>query len=267
MKIGNKATESRDNVLPLERRENIIEQVSMNRSVKVIKLSKEFGVSEETIRRDLEKLEQKGILKRTYGGAVLAKKANEELPLSSRLRENMESKGIIAQIISRLIQEGDVIMLGTGTTSLELARKISYFKNITVITNSLGVLSEIIQNNEIKVTCVGGNLVRKTLAFVGPTAIKNINSYYVDKVILSCKGIDMIKGVMESSETECDIKRAMVKAGKTVILAIDHSKFNSLSMVSLFSFSDIDIVVTDIQPSKEWTNFFETRGIECIFEL
>ncbi|HHX60551.1 MAG TPA: DeoR/GlpR transcriptional regulator [Epulopiscium sp.] len=254
-------------MLPLERRQNIIEQVSIKKCVKVVNLSKEFGVTEETIRRDLEKLEQEGTLMRTYGGAVMAKKANEELPLSVRLRENKEGKELMGQIISGLIGDGDVIMIGSGTTNLEIARKLNCDQEIMILTNSLGVLSEAVQNNKIKVICVGGTLVRKTLAFMGPTAIKTINSYYVDKVILSCKGIDMEKGLMESSELEVEIKRAVVKSGKKVILAVDHTKFNSLSMVNLFDFSDIDMVVTDVRPSKEWMKFFEKQSIECLFSV
>ena len=256
-----------DNVLPLERRQKIAEQISINTSVKVIDLSKEFSVTEETIRRDLEKLEQEGALMRTYGGAVLVKRTSEQLPLSIRLRENMDGKRLIGQIVSTLIDEGDVIIMSTGTTSLEIARKISCLHNIRIITNSMGIISEVVQNDDIKVICIGGILVRKTLAFVGPTASKTVNGYYTDKVILSCKGIDMEKGIMESSEIEADIKRAMVKAGKTVILVVDHTKFATLSMVRLFDFTDIDIVVTDVKPSKEWITFFKKMNIKCLFEV
>ncbi len=254
-------------LLPLERRRKIIEELAVYKSVKVVDLSKEFGVTEETIRRDLEKLEQEGTLMRTYGGAVLTKRTSEELPLSTRLRANMQGKKIMGQIISNLIEDGDVIMMGTGTTSLEFARKISLFHNITVITNSLGVISEIVQNDGIRVISVGGTLIRKNLAFVGPPAMQTINNYYTDKVILSCKGIDIDKGIMESSEIEADIKRAMVKAGKTIILAVDHTKFSSLSMVKLFDFTDIDIVVTDVEPSKEWMTFFEKMNIKCFYQI
>ncbi len=254
-------------MLPLERRQKIIELISINRSVKVIDLSKAFGVTEETIRRDLEKLEVEGVLMRTYGGAVSVKKASEELPLSIRLRDNMEGKRFIGQIMGALVQEGDVIMMGTGTTNLEFARKISLFHKITVITNSLGVISEIVQNDDIDVISVGGTLVRKALAFVGPSATRTIHGYYTDKIILSCKGIDMEKGIMESSETEAEIKRAMLMAGKTVILAVDHTKFNSRSMVTLFDFSHIDIVVTDVKPSEKWLDFFKEKNIKCLYEM
>ena len=254
-------------MLPLERRQKIIEQISADKAVKVIDLSREFAVTEETIRRDLEKLEQKGILIRTYGGAVLMKRANEELPLSIRLRENMEGKRLIGQIISNLIQEGDVVMIGTGTTNIEFARKISHLHNITVITNSLGVVSEVVQNDAVTVISAGGTLIRKALAFVGPVANTTINCHYADKVIISCKAINTEKGIMESSELEVDIKRAMVKSGKEVILAVDHTKFDSWSMISLFDFRDIDIVVTDMKPSQKWIEFFNKMNVKCFYEL
>ncbi len=254
-------------MLPLERRQNIIERIKIKKSVKIIDLSKDFGVTEETIRRDLEKLEQEGKLKRTYGGAVLSKKPKEELPLSIRLRENMEGKALIGQIIGDLIEDGDIIMIGTGTTTLQFLKNIGSQKNIKVISNSLGIVTEVIQSDEIELIGLGGKLVRETLAFVGSTTLQNIKSYHADKVILSCKGIDMEKGIMESSEIEVDIKRAMVKSGKVVILAVDHTKFNSFYMFSIFDLSVIDIVVTDIKPSKEWMAFFDKMGIECLFEL
>ena len=254
-------------MLPLERRQSIIKQISINKSVKVVELSKEFGVTEETIRRDLEKLEKEGVLVRTYGGAVETTKTDEQLPLSARLRENIEGKKLISDIVAGLVQDGDVVMIGAGSTSLKIARQINKKKNIKVITNSVGVLTEIIQNDNIKVICTGGVLSRDSLSFVGATAMKNINSYYADKVILSCRGISIPKGIMESNETEVGIKRTMIKSGKIIILAVDHTKFNTHAIVTLFGFLEIDIVVTDVKPSKEWIRFFESNNIKCIYKI
>lgn len=254
-------------MLPLERRQNIIKKISIKKSVRVVELSREFGVTEETIRRDLEKLEKEGALTRTYGGAVVITKTDNELPLSARLRENIEGKKLISEIVAGLIQDGDVVMLGSGSTSLKIAREINRKKNIKVITNSVGVLNEIIQNDDIKVICTGGVLSRDNLSFGGSTAIKNINSYYADKVVLSCRGISIPKGIMESNETEVGIKRTMIKSGNIIILAIDHTKFDTHAIVTLFGFLDIDIVVTDIKPSKEWISFFKSNNIECIYKI
>ncbi len=254
-------------MLPLERRHNIIKQISINKSVRVVELSREFGVTEETIRRDLEKLEKEGVLVRTYGGAVHTKKPSGKLPLSARLRENIEGKKLIGKIISGLIHEGDTVMIGSGSTNQKIARQISTHKNIKIITNSVGTLSEVMQNNDIKIICTGGVLSVDNLSFTGSTAMENINSYYADKVILSCRGIDTIRGIMESNEGEVGIKRTMIKCGKTIILVVDHTKFDSYAIVTLFNFKDIDIVVTDIKPCDRWMRFFEDNDIRCIYEV
>lgn len=252
-------------MLPLERRRKIVEQISKDGSVKVIDLSKGFNVTEETIRRDLEKLEQEKILMRTYGGAVIVQRANEKEPFKARLNENLESKERIGQILGSVIRDGDVIMMDSGTTSLQVLQEIGRFKNLTIITNALGIISEMVQYDHINIIGIGGNLLRKPLAFGGPTTARIIASYYADKVILSCKGIDMEKGVMESNEIEADIKRAMVSASKMVVLAVDHTKFNNLSLIRIIEFSKVDIVVTDIKPSKEWMQYFKKMNIECLF--
>lgn len=251
-------------MLPLERRRKIIEHITKNQSVRVIELSKEFNVTEETIRRDLEKLEREGILARTYGGAVLIEKEHDDEPFSVRSRENLDNKKSIGSLVSNLIQDGDIIMMDSSTTSLEVAKGLGNSKNITLITNSMGLSMEMVQYDNIQVICVGGTLRRKSLSFVGPTAREVIQNYYADKVILSCKGIDMEKGIMESNEMEAEVKKAMIDTAKTVILAVDNTKFGTLSMIRLFDFSKIDILVTDTRPSEEWMDYFQEMGIRCI---
>lgn len=253
-------------MLPLERRQNIVEQISANRSVRVIELSEKFNVTEETIRRDLEKLEQKGILKRTYGGAVLTQCGDEERSFTGRSKENVDSKISMGQMASEIVQDGDVVMMDSSTTSLEVAKKLSDHQDLTIVTNSMIILTEMVQYNKINTVCIGGSLVRRALAFNGPIATKNINNYYADKVILSCKSIDMEKGIMETNDLEADVKRAMVATAKTVILVVDHTKFNRFSVSRLYDFSDIDIVITDIKPCEKWLAFFEKNGVECVFE-
>ena len=256
--------ESRGNVLPLERRRKIVELVSANHSVKVIDLSKEFDVTEETIRRDLEKLEREKVLVRTYGGAVLTEKTSDDEPFSIRSRENIDRKKSIGQAISDIIQDGDVIMMDSSTTSLEVAKVIGDSKNITLITNSMGLAMEMVQYDKIQVICSGGTLRRRALSFIGPVTKQSIQNYYADKVILSCKGINMEKGIMESNEMESEVKNAMINTARTVILAVDHTKFDNLAMVRSFDFSKVDMVVTDAKPSKKWLKYFEKMEIECL---
>lgn len=253
-------------MLPLERRRKIIEYINANQSVKVIELSKDFNVTEETIRRDLEKLEKEGVLMRTYGGAVLIEKEHDDQPFSVRSRENIENKKQIGLMLNQLIQDGETIMMDSSTTSLEVAKIIGDSKSITLITNSMGLAMEVVHFDEMQVICAGGTLRRKSLSFIGPTARKGIYSYYADKVILSCKGIDMEKGIMESNEMEADVKKAMIESAKTVILVVDHTKFNTLSMIRLYDLSKVDIIVTDTKPSQEWMVYLEEKKIQCIYK-
>lgn len=256
--------ESRGNVLPLERRRKIAEQVLAYHSVKVIDLSKEFDVTEETIRRDLEKLEKQKVLVRTYGGAVLTEKTNDDEPFSIRSRENIECKKSIALVISDMIQDGEVVMMDSSTSSLEVGKSIGNSKKVTLITNSMGLAMEMVQYDKTQVICVGGTLRRRAISFIGPATRQAIQNYYADKVILSCKGIDMEKGVMESNEMESDVKRAMIATARTVILAIDHTKFDSVAMVRSCDLAKVDIVVTDIKPHKKWLEYFAKMEIQCI---
>lgn len=252
-------------MLPLERRRRIVEQISTNGSVKVIDLSKNFNVTEETIRRDLEKLEQENILKRTYGGAVLEAESGREVPFVSRSERNKVEKIFIGELASSLICDGDVIMVDSSTTSLEVVRKITGLRNLTLITNSVVVTSDMVHHDNIDTICTGGHLLTKALAYTGPLSEKIINSYYADKAILSCKGIGIEKGIMESNELEASIKRAMIETAEKVILVVDHTKFDIYSRIRLTSFYSIDIVVTNSKPSQEWLDFFDKMDIECIY--
>lgn len=255
-------------MLPLERRQNIVEQIAIDRSVRVINLSEKFHVTEETIRRDLEKLEKQGILKRTYGGAVIVEGRDEgrseEVSFMGRSKKNIESKIGMGQKVSEIVQDGDLIMMDSSTTSLEVAKKLINHKDLTIITNSMAILTAMVQYNKVNTVCTGGSLHRNALAFSGPIATKNINNYYADKVILSCKSMDMEKGIMEPNDFEADVKRAMIGTAEVVILVVDHTKFDRLSVARLYDFSIIDFVVTDIEPSEEWMEFFDKMGIECV---
>lgn len=252
-------------MLPLERRRKIIEFITADNSVKVMELSKNFGVTEETIRRDLEKLEKEGILMRTYGGAVLVENNQRDEPFSVRSQENLENKRQIGNLVNDLVKDGDIIMMDSSTTSLEVARKIASTYNITLVTNSMSLSMEMVPYSNIQVICAGGTLQRRSLSFIGPSTRKTIDHYYADKVIFSCKGIDISKGIMESNELEAEVKKAMIDNAKTAILIIDHTKFGALSMVRLYDFNKVDIVVTDIKPSNEWLTFFEEQQIQCIY--
>lgn len=254
-------------MLALERQKHIIELIQREKSVKVIELSKLFDVTEETIRRDLEKIEKQGILKRTYGGAIVTGdnvKDTEDTPFSMRVNENISGKQKIARAVSEMLCDGEVVMLDPSTTCLRVAENIDKKKRLTIITNSISILSELSSHEELNVVATGGTLRKRSLSLIGPTAKENINNYYADKAVISCKGVDLEKGVMDTNELEVEIKKAMIGCAKEIILAADSTKMQRLSMHKLMELTKVDYLVTDQELTEEWKKFCDENNIKQI---
>ena len=254
-------------MLALERQKHIIELVQREQSVKVIELSKRFDVTEETIRRDLEKIEKQGILKRTYGGAIFTNnvvKDIEDTPFSLRVKENITGKQKIAIAVSNMLGDGEVVMLDPSTTCLRVAKNIDKKKTLTIITNSISILSELSTHEEINVVSTGGTLRKRSLSLIGPTAKDNINNYYADKAVISCKGVDLEKGVMDTNELEVEIKKAMIGCAKEIILAADSTKMQKISMHKLMELSKVNYLVTDKELTEEWQVFCTQNNIRTV---
>lgn len=254
-----------DKMLAIERKNEILGILQKEHRVLVAELSQKYNVTEETIRRDLEKLEKEGFVKKTYGGAVLNSNTSMDLPLKIREKTNKKEKLVIARMVSNLVEDGDTIMLDSSSTSLMIARNLKQLKNLTVITNSVEVLIELSGSKGVNVISTGGNLRYSSLSLVGKNAEKMLRNFNVDKVILSCKGIDMLKGVTESNEAEAEVKNMMRTCAKTTILAIDSSKFNKISFVKVLDLHKGDIVVTD-KVEERWLTYFEENEIQLVVE-
>jgi DeoR/GlpR family transcriptional regulator of sugar metabolism len=254
-------------MLALERQKYIKELAQKEKSVKVIDLSKLFDVTEETIRRDLEKIEKEGIIKRTYGGAIYIESSGkdiEDTPFSMRIKENTGSKQKIAMAVSDMLNNGEVIMLDSSTTCLEVAKNIGQNKTLTVVTNSISILTELSAYEDLNVVSTGGILRNKSLSLIGPTAKENIKNYYADKAVISCKGVDLDKGIMDANELEVEIKKAIIGCAREIILAVDHTKMQRISMHRVIELSKIDYIVTDKELTKEWKDFCEKHQIKQI---
>ena len=249
-------------MLAIERRGEIMTLLEQNQSVLVAELSKTYNVTEETIRRDLEKLEREGLAEKTYGGAVLKQSVNVDMPFRVRERTNKEGKSTIASKAIALIEDGDTIMLDSSSTVLGIARCLKQRKNVTVITNSIEVLIELSTAKELTVISTGGTLRELSLSLVGRNAERMLQSFNVDKAFVSCKGIDAAKGITESNEAEVEIKRAMQAAAKKTYVAVDGTKFGKVSFVKLADWRDVDGVVTDVLPDAVWQEFFRTSNIK-----
>ena len=251
-------------MLAIERKNEILSILQKEQRVLVSELSQRYNVTEETIRRDLEKLEREGFVKKTYGGAVLNKNISVDLPLKIREKTNRKEKLAIAQKVAELVEEGECIMLDSSSTSLMIAQSLKKKEKLTVITNSVEVLIELSGCEGIQVISTGGTLRDSSLSLVGKAASDILSRYNVDKAILSCKGLDMHKGVTDSHEMEAEVKMSMRACAKTTILAADSSKLDSVYFIKVMDLEPGDILVTNQLPNKEWRDYLERKQVRLI---
>lgn len=252
-------------MLAIERRNAILAKLQEERKVVVNELATSFRVTEETIRRDLDKLEKEGMAKKTYGGAVLNENLNIDLPYNVRRKSNVEGKNYIAQVISDMIEDGDNIILDASTTALAVAQKIKEKNGITVITNSIEIILELSDKSNFKILSTGGMLKEGSLALVGYQAERMIGTFHVDLAIVSCKGIDISHGLTDSNEADAEVKKSIIKSSNKKILAVDSTKFDKISFATICDFSNIDVIVTEKKPDDKWIKFFEQKGIELMY--
>lgn len=252
-------------MLAIERRREILARLSVSGKVIVSDLAKDFDVTEETIRRDLEKLDREGLASKTYGGAVSKHASAIDLPYNVREIVNVEQKQIIADKICDIIHDGDRIMADSSSTALYIIKKIKEKENLTIITNSVKILLELAEKSDWTVLSTGGVLKKGALSLTGSSAEKMISSYHVDIAICSCKGLDMSLGVTDSNENDSQIKQAMLACAEKRILALDSEKFDKKSFVKVCDPTSIDVLVTDSEPTEKWVSFCNENNIELIY--
>lgn len=252
-------------MLAIERRNAILSKLVLEGKVLVGDLSKEFDVTEETIRRDLEKLDKEGLVHKTYGGAVKTENMNLDLPFQVRKQKNVEGKQKIATLIAGMIDDGAHLMLDSSTTALCVIKQILNRKDITIITNSIEILLELCNKSDWNIISTGGTLKEGALALVGYQAEKTLSNFHVDLAICSCKGIDVNLGVTDSNERDASIKNAIFESSNRKILAVDSTKFDRVSFVKVCNLSSVDVVVTDSEPDRKWQNYLSDNDVELKF--
>ena len=252
-------------MLAIERRNEILMKLQAERRVVVSELSQLYDVSEETIRRDLEKLVNEGVAIKSYGGAVINENANLEVPFNIRKNYNVIGKQKIAEQIAAMVKDGESLMLDASSTAVYIAKALKEKKNLTVITNSIEIIVDLMDMPEWKVLSTGGLSREGSFALVGPQTDKMLKSYHVDKAVISCKGFDLESGITDSDELHANNKITMLGAAGKKILAVDKSKFDKTAFTAIGALDDITTVVTDEEPDRRWLQAFEEAGIECVY--
>ncbi len=252
-------------MLAIERKNELISRLNQEGKIIVSDLAKEFNVTEETIRRDIEKLVNEGLATKTYGGAVSnTQNQSVDLPYNIRKKVNVELKQSIASKVAEMIHDGDRIMLDASSTAIYVVRRIKSKKNITVITNSVEILLELGDKTGWTILSTGGLLKEGAYSMFGSSAFKMISDHHVDYAICSAKGIDMKMGITDSNEKDSEMKRAIYAAADKKILVLDSKKFNKMSFVKVQDISEIDSIVTDKDPGEEWKKVFADNNVELI---
>jgi DeoR/GlpR family transcriptional regulator of sugar metabolism len=231
-------------MLAIERHREIQSVLGREGSVRVAELAERFRVTEETIRRDLGKLESQGKIVRSHGGALMIEPEETLRPFAWREVANEMEKAAIAQAAILRIEEGDRILLDASTTAWHMAKRLPDIP-LTVITNSLQIPVALSNRSRIDVHVLGGQLGKKSLSFVGPTTESQLSQYHVDRLFLSCKGAEIRRGISDVAEAQAHLRRIMLGCADKKYLLIDHSKFGHSSLAHICDISVFDEVITD----------------------
>lgn len=245
----------------MTRLEKIAELVSQHKKILVNDLSEMLDVSKVTIRKDLDKLEAKGILHREHGYAVL----NSEDDLNFRLAINYDLKKRIAKEAAKEVQNDDIVIIESGSTCALLAEEIANERdNVTIITNSNFIASYVRRSQSVNIILLGGEYQKKSQVNIGALTEQAVNNFYVDKVFVGIDGMDEKRGFTSQNLRRAETARAMAAQAEELIILTDSNKFEKKGAVSEFRLSEVSKVYTDAKVSGEVLNFLGQHDVEVI---
>jgi len=246
------------------RRAKILEILNENGTVKVSALSRLFGISEVTVRFDLEYLESQGMLSRVHGGAVSSANLFFDMNLKERLDTNSDAKKAIAEKIAEMVSDNDSLMMNSGTTLTYVLRAIRNKKNISIVTNSILIANEATKYPGIQPILLGGSVNSKCQYTYGHDAIAQLERYHANKLILSVDGICRDIGFTLYLSEETEVSRRMIEQAGKVIVAADHSKAGRVAFANIAPITSADHIVTDKKTPADFLDEIRAMGINVI---
>jgi len=245
----------------IERHNKIKEKLFKEKRVDVVELSEMFSVTEVTIRRDLDKLEQEGFLIKTYGGAVLSNEFAAKALKFEPSDNAFDEKRLIGKIASQMLDNGEAIFLGSGTTCLEIARNIKD-KKLTVVTNDLLIGYELRNHAGIKIIVTGGDLIQATSTLVGAFALQALNGIYINKAFTEVKGINFDSCYTVDSHDEAILLQEVKRRSNELIIVADYTKFDRTAFVRLGDLTMAKKVISNKQVPSEYKKYFFEHAIK-----
>lgn len=244
--------------MKLGRLTEIEQYIITNQTVSLDRLCEVFGISKNTVRRDIGDLVKRGTVKKVYGGVTAVK--NSLVPFEQRNIKNKSEKDAIARAAANYVQDGDIIYVDSGTT---VPNMINYVQNrhITVLTESLNAALNALPYENINVIMLGGSLIRNTnsLSLMNPSILKNYN---INKAFMASTGISIENGATNSSPMEFEIKKEVAGKSSNVYLLVDHTKFGAASLLTYCSLESVSGIITDRTPPKPYLEFMRNHNIQ-----
>jgi len=251
-------------MLALERRNQIIEKLRIDKVVSVHELALRFSTTDMTIRRDFADLERKGLITRSYGGAVFNEKVGYESEFITRQSEKKEIKTLLGKKAADFVTPGDSIGIDIGTTGLEVAKHIRDIPDLTVITSSIPVINELCTASGITLICTGGELSAKDMSLNGHSAINMLQDYVLDKVFIGVAGISFDHGFTVFNMQDALVKRVLIERALEVNVVAHSDKIGLARYASICNVEAANRLITDSGISDEDRRNFEDCGVEVV---
>lgn len=253
-----------DGMMAEERRMQILQIVRSEGRAKVNDLVRRFNTSAVTIRSDLNELDQRGLVQRSHGGAVIQDTVFRESPVHERIKSRSQEKQRIGAKAASLIREGETIILDSGTTTLEIARQMKNIPHVQVITNGLNIALELLGSRNTQTIIMGGSVRPDSASIVGRATEDMLEQFSAERLFLGGAGCDPDFGVSGTNLEETMANRAMLRAAREIVVVADASKFTKRSMSLIATFSEVDLVISDVSLPPELQERIRSFGCKLI---
>ncbi len=247
-----------------ERRQEILDRINQAGRASVAELSQQFGVSEVTIRADLQALAERSLVVRTHGGAIAALRGPYELSLATRRQQQVAEKSRIGAAAAAMVADGDAVFLDSSSTALAIAQNLKNCRDLTVITNGLTIAQELIDAPGVMVVLMGGTLRRETASLVGGESMGSLRRFNIQKGFFGAHGISVTEGLTDVSLAEAEVKRPVIAMSRQVIAVLDSTKWGRVGLASFANLTQVHRIITDSHAPVELIAPVREAGLEIV---
>ncbi len=248
-----------------ERKKTILERLVRDEKLHVPILAEELNVSTETIRRDLDRLEKQGKLKKVYGGAILARSDSSEPPFDQKAMINEKEKRAIGKLAASLVEDNDIIMLGNGTTLIDIIRYLDGKNNVTLITHSAPIMLLAMESFKGRIIFIGGEVDVKQKSTIGPLSEGMLRQMKANKAFISAGGVSTVDGISDYDLNQAHMSRMLKERAEELIVLADYTKLGKTTFAHVCQLEDVSTIVSDWHCPDEWKQMLAHTEIQLIF--